>query len=123
MKTILNNPPTNSTLSDYYFFKKKGIYHKIFIKDILYFEADGDYLRVQLSGEKQYISQAKIGDLEKKFPLATFLRIHRSYLIQLSCIESVDFIKNELLIGGQWLPFSRTKRKEIKDFVIARTLE
>lgn len=109
--------------SAYYFLKKKSVYYKILLKDILYFKADGDYLRIQLDNDKQYFSQANIGDLETQLAPEGFFRIHRSYLIKVSRIEAVDFIKSEIQIGNQWLPFSRTKRNELKDFVNARMLE
>jgi DNA-binding LytR/AlgR family response regulator len=44
---------------DYIFLKKKGIFYKIFVDDIAYFEASGDYLKVQLTDDRQYTSQFK----------------------------------------------------------------
>ena len=38
--------------NDYVFLNKKGVFYKIFVQDIAYFEADGDYLKIQLNNDK-----------------------------------------------------------------------
>jgi DNA-binding LytR/AlgR family response regulator len=67
--------------------------------------------------------QANLSVLEGKLADDIFMRIHRSYLIKLSQIDAIDFVKCELRICESWLPFSRTKKQELKDLVESRKLE
>ncbi|MEZ4986458.1 MAG: LytTR family DNA-binding domain-containing protein [Saprospiraceae bacterium] len=48
---------------------------------------------------------------------ADFLRIHRSYIISVSAIETVDFNNNQLIIQGIEIPISRNKRNSLEQLL------
>lgn len=60
----------------------------ISIDDIIYFEADKDYTKVH-TAQKNYLSNYGIGVLEQRLNSDTFLRIHRSYIVNLHHIAEV----------------------------------
>jgi len=76
---------------------------KVLFEDILYIESLKDYLKI-VSTNKTIITRQSISSLEEMLPKESFLRIHRSYIIAISKIDSyngetIDIGKNELPIG------------------------
>ncbi len=83
---------------------------KIALDDILYIESLKDYIKV-VTKNKTIITKQSISSLEEILPKDSFTRIHRSYIISLSKIESYT---SELIeIAKQELPVSRMYRHEL----------
>lgn len=59
------------------------------VKEIDWIEADGDYSRIH-AGSRFYISRFGISNLEEKLNPASFVRIHRSVLVNLQKIRSLE---------------------------------
>jgi two-component system response regulator LytT len=83
---------------------------KIPYEEILYIESLADYIQVNTDGE-QVVSKEKISSLEERLP-GTFLRIHRSFIINRDKIRS--FTYNEVQIGETTLNIGRSYRKAIR---------
>ena len=83
---------------------------RISFEDVLYIESLADYIKVHLGEGGEIISKEKISHIEKELPDA-FLRIHRSFIVNLSKISS--FSREEVMLGETGLPISRTYRKEV----------
>jgi DNA-binding LytR/AlgR family response regulator len=76
---------------------------KVFLDDILFVESLKDYIKVYTT-KKTIITKQPISSLEEMLPRESFIRIHRSYIIAISKIdsfnaESIEIRKNELPIG------------------------
>lgn len=67
-------------------FRENKINYKIPLKDILAIESMDNYLKVH-TVERQLTCYGKLADLEEILPI-TFLRIHRSYIINIHYITS-----------------------------------
>jgi len=74
---------------DYFFIKEKGISTKLMISDILYIQALGDYVTIHTEGKK-YTIHYSISNIEKKLPPSRFMRVHRSYIVALDKIDSLE---------------------------------
>jgi len=98
---------TLSINQGYCFIKKKGFYHKIYIEDILYMKADGDYAIIYTSNGQFYNSNS-LNALELLFESNSFCRIHRSYLINIKKIISINIKESRITIGVHSIPISRT---------------
>ncbi|MBD2704850.1 response regulator transcription factor [Spirosoma sp. BT702] len=64
----------------YMFFKVGRDQTKIFLKDIIFIEGLGDYIKVH-TNEKSYIASEKLGYMEVKLPEDKFIRVHKSFII------------------------------------------
>ena len=76
---------------------------KIFLKDILYIEAFGEYMKIH-TPEKVYLSRETMHQLEEKLPHMHFLRVHKSFIVPIQKITafsaySVYIQKLEIPIG------------------------
>lgn len=80
---------------------------KIEMDKILFIEAKGDYIKIATI-EKNYLVHTTLKKIEEKLPDRTFLKVHRSYIINLTKI--VDIESNSILIDKNVLPVSRSKR-------------
>jgi two-component system, LytTR family, response regulator len=86
------------------------------VDDIIYFEAEKDYTRIHTDG-KTYLSNFGIGALEQKMDGRQFLRIHRSYIVNISCIKEVyrdGYSVQVFLKNGKSLNVSRTYLEDLK---------
>ena len=83
---------------------------KLYITDILYVESLKDYVQIY-TPDHRYIYKARISNLEEELQEEQFIRIHKSYLVPLSKIESVS--PTELSIAGKEIPIGRTYRQVV----------
>ena len=58
--------------------------------DIIHIEADGNYCRIKLTSGKTETSTLKLGDIEKLFDSSIFIRISRSFIININHLSRVD---------------------------------
>jgi DNA-binding LytR/AlgR family response regulator len=83
---------------------------KVLLNDILYIESLKDYIKV-VTTTKTIITKQSISTLEEMLPKDAFTRIHRSYIVSLSKIES--YASEVIEIAKQELPVSRMYRNEL----------
>jgi DNA-binding LytR/AlgR family response regulator len=74
---------------DYFFIKKDSVLTKVPIKQILWIEALGDYLTVN-TVDKKYIVHSTLKAIEGKLPPDKFVRVHRSYIINIDNVSSIE---------------------------------
>jgi len=83
---------------------------KISFEDILYMESLADYIKIYLT-DKSVVTRETISSIEAKLPTKDFLRIHRSYIIAKSAIDS--FTAEYIEIGKKQLPISRGYKEQV----------
>jgi DNA-binding LytR/AlgR family response regulator len=101
---ILNPGPEDQFLvNQSLFIRTHGKYRKVKCEDLLFIEADGSYVHIQTRSERYTLSQ-NLATFQKKTPLPTLLRIHRSYIINLPAVDS--FEESFVFIGTHKIPLS-----------------
>ncbi|MUU78713.1 LytR/AlgR family response regulator transcription factor [Winogradskyella endarachnes] len=83
---------------------------KIDIPSIYLVEAKGDYIQVKTE-DKNYTVHSTLKKIEEKLPKDLFLKIHRSYIINVDKI--IDIEDNSVLIKKDVIPVSRSNRPEL----------
>ena len=93
----------NSQADNTLFLKTEYRMVKISIQDIRYVEAMSEYLKVYLDSEKKpIVTLLSMKKMEERLP-DNFMRIHRSYIVNLSKIQEVN--KNRIIIDDDtYLP-------------------
>lgn len=97
---------------DYFFIKSDSRLVKIYYKDILFVEALQNYVAIHTK-EKKLITYLTFKSVEEHLPADLFLKIHKSYIVSLSKVESIE--GNEVKLGAHSLPISRSSRDEIME--------
>jgi DNA-binding LytR/AlgR family response regulator len=85
---------------------------KIIIKDIQYIEAERNYSRIYCC-DKSFLLVVTLKDLDKKLPQEHFMRIHRSYVINLSQVDEVA--NTYVVIAKKAVPLSKAYRKNFME--------
>lgn len=91
--------------------------HVIASDKIDYIEAQDDYVQIHTEG-KSYLKNQRLSDLEKQLDPDRFLRIHRSYLLNMECISRIEQSGKDshvaVLNDGARLPISRSGYQKVR---------
>lgn len=110
-KPDISIPDPNSKEAEkgYFFVKNGNITQKINFDDILFVEGMKDYLRIWTTKEK-VMTLLSFKKLEEVLPSERFMRIHKSYLISLDKIDSID--RSHVKIRNESIPIGDSYRRE-----------
>lgn len=92
------------------FVRQNQGYRKISIAEIRYLKSDRIYVEIYTREQKPILVRESLQSFEEKLG-TKFLRIHRSYLVNLQAIESFD--THSLYIQGEELPLGKAQREEL----------
>lgn len=92
---------------------------KIFLRDILYFEAAVDYIYIH-TAKKRYMTLFSMKQVEQETAGEHFLRIHRSFIINTQHVKIIE--GRQVLIGEAKLPISRNLFQEVYDQLVSNKL-
>lgn len=103
------------------FVQKSDKYYRISAEEVLYLEASGDYTIIS-TGQDQYLSSNGISRLEEKLDPNSFVRIHRSTIINQNHLREIEKHFNGGLIvkmdNGKTFPVSRSYVKKIREKIL-----
>jgi DNA-binding LytR/AlgR family response regulator len=94
---------------DYLFIKTEYRIEKVQHEDILYIEGMRDYRSVQMT-DKRILTPQTFSELEGELPGNQFCRVHKSYLVSINKIISVE--RNRIKIGDKLIPIGETYRDQ-----------
>lgn len=111
-----NNKPAELTeketilqMNDYIFVKNNYVFVKIRLEDILYAEADNNYVQL-VTTEKKLLLRLSLSQLLEKINYKPMVRIHRSYAVNINIIQS--FSDQEVNLSKMQLPIGRSYKEE-----------
>lgn len=93
---------------DHIYIKTGSKFHKLHIDDILYIESVKDYVIVHRAKGEKFSAKYKISELEDDLAGKPFLRIHRSFIVNLKKITA--FTMQDVEIGNIELPIGNSYR-------------
>lgn len=97
--------------------KNAGVIKIIPVEAIHYLEADDDYVKLSTT-EGNFHKNKTMSFFEQTLDAAQFIRIHRSYIINLAQVTKIELKEKEnyvvLLKSGIWLPVSKTGYVKLK---------
>lgn len=100
-------------LGDRIFVRQKGKMTKILLQGILYLEAERSYCKIHTL-QAEYLMSVSLGLLEEKLSANNFLRIHRSFIVNLHKIDTISDDWGYIGIGAQTLSVSRSFKDELR---------
>ncbi|MBD0286627.1 MAG: response regulator transcription factor [Flavisolibacter sp.] len=106
---------------DYFFVKTdgRGKISKIKIRDILYIEALGNYTCMHMLSGK-ILTLLTMKEIEAQLPVKYFIRIHKSYTINITKIDAID--GNQVFINQSPLPVGDTYKEYLFSFISDKTI-
>lgn len=100
---------TPDALPEFIFVKTENRLEKIMLNEIIYIEGMRDYRRIHTINKKIMTLQ-NFSEFEKLIPASVVCRVHKSYMVALSKIESVE--RGRIKVGDQLIPISDTYKDE-----------
>jgi DNA-binding LytR/AlgR family response regulator len=85
---------------------------KVLFSEIIYIESQREYIKI-VTTKKEYFSKMSTHEMEDLLPAHLFKRIHRSYIISVSKIES--YTAEEVEVNGVSIPIGRGYREVIEN--------
>jgi len=116
-KELLDTASLNPAHNNRVVVKKNGVIKILNVMDIHYFEADDDQVKLSTT-EGVYYKNKTMSFFEQSLEPSQFIRIHRSYIINLSQVTRIELKEKEsyivLLKSDIWLPVSKTGYLKLK---------
>lgn len=94
-------------LPEFIFIKTENRLEKIMLQDIVYIEGMRDYRRIHTT-HKKIMTLQNFSELEKMIPPGIVCRVHKSYMVSLAKIESVE--RGRIKVGDLLIPVSDSYR-------------
>lgn len=116
-KTLLEVAALSPAQNNRVVVKKNGVIKIVALADIHYLEADDDYVKLS-TAEGIFHKNKTMSFFEQTLPAEQFIRIHRSYLINLAQVTKIELKEKDsyvvLLKSDIWLPVSKTGYVKLK---------
>ena len=94
---------------------------RIDLDDIMYIEGVKDYVRIVLANNSQPVMcLMNMRTLEEYLPTPEFLRVHRSYIVHMSKVQSIDRFR--FVFGDTYIPISESYKDVVNDYLNMHTL-
>lgn len=106
------NHPEKREVKDFIFLNAERKKIKILFSEIIYIESQREYIRI-VTTKKEYVSKMSTHEIEDVLPANLFKRIHRSFIISMSKIES--YTAEMVEVNGVSIPIGRGYRDAIEN--------
>ena len=111
--TALNQVEANA---EFLFLKSDYKIKRINFNDILYIEGLKDYVKVYTSGDpKPVLSLTSLKTLETKLPESKFMRVHRSFIVNLDKIATIE--RSRIVFGKAYIPVSDQYKDKFQEYL------
>jgi two-component system LytT family response regulator len=93
---------------------------RIWFDDILYIEGLKDYVRIYMESGEKIMSLMNMKKLEEYLPNPEFLRTHRSYIVHMSKVNTIDRFR--MVFGDEYLPISESYKDAVQMYLDSHTM-
>lgn len=105
----------------YIFVKSDYKLVRINFKDILYAEGVKDYVKIYLKDGSSIKSLACLRNLIDFLPSPQFLRVHRSFIVNIDNMKTID--RSRFVVGDKFIPISDTYKDQLQKIIDEHTLD
>lgn len=110
-RTAVEKVKPYNTSVDYLLIRADYKLHKITLQDITLIEGLDDYVKISLNNNTRIVTRTSMKTLLEKLPADQFVRVHRSYIVPLKKIQSVDH-KN-VYVNDLTIPIGDTYKENL----------
>jgi DNA-binding LytR/AlgR family response regulator len=107
-------PDTGSYRDKFIFVKTEYRLEKLFLHEILYIEGMRDYRRIHTAG-KRIMTLQTFREFEQQIPPQLICRVHKSWMVSISRIESVE--RDRIRIGELYIPVSESYKAAFYELI------
>jgi DNA-binding LytR/AlgR family response regulator len=110
--------PADDVLSnnEFLFLKSNYKIKRLKFNDIQYIEGFNDYVKIHaVSSVEPFQSQITLKALEAKLPAGKFMRVHRSFIVNLQMVDTVD--RGRIVFGKVYIPVGDQYKEKFEDYL------
>ena len=86
------------------------------IADIVYLESEGEYVRMHLADGSTITTLFRLKNMEAALPSDSFMRVHRSYIVNLRCIKA--YVKGRVFLSdAEYVPIGENYKEAFQRYV------
>ncbi len=112
----INSLPTVEANNQFLFLKSEYKIRRINFNDILYIEGLKDYIKVYTTtDDKPVMSLNSVKSLELKLPEDKFMRVHRSFIVNLDKIDTIE--RSRIIFGKVYIPVSDQYKDKFQEYL------
>lgn len=95
---------------------------RVLVKDIVYVEGYGEYLRIYLDGQpKPLVAYLRMKEMEGRLTDKCFMRIHKSYIVNLHHLTEID--RNRVILDTKAeIPIGESYHESLRQYVAGKFL-
>mgnify|MGYP002336275058 CR=1 FL=1 len=97
---------------DFIFVKDQSTLQKVNFSDVLWLEAQGDYVKLNTQ-QKSFMVHGTLKSIEERLPTQRFMKVHRSFIVAIDKVERIE--ENIIYIAKKSIPVSDTYWKNLKN--------
>ena len=114
--TAKRESPVNATAAGHLFVKSEYKLVRIDFDDIKYIESMHEYISINLAGSKPVMTLMSMKSIEEKLPSDRFLRVHRSFIVNLSKISVIE--RNRIVFDGKvYIPVGEQYKSSFQSYI------
>jgi two-component system, response regulator PdtaR len=119
LHSVAKSPDRETILqiNDYVFIKENYKFQKLFLSDILFFEADKNYTTIHTESKKIAL-RLTLNTVLERLSTPKFIRVHRSYAVNIDKIDSFD--EHDLYMGKFQIPIGRSHKEDFMKYFLFR---
>jgi two-component system, LytTR family, response regulator len=110
-KALENKCLRHQQADDFIFVKTGYEEEKVRMSEILYVEAEGNYLTLFLKS-RQLLTRQTMGDMLQVLPASQFVRVHRSYIVSVNNIDKIS--RQKIIVAGKSLPVGASYEEKVQ---------
>lgn len=121
-ETAVKEITAQAEAPDSFFVKSDYKLIRLRFDDILYIEGLKDYVKIYLeSDRKPVLSLTSMRTVENYLPTDTFLRVHRSYIVNMAKVKIME--RGQIVFGEKRLPISESYKEAVQSYVNKHLLQ
>ncbi len=92
--------------------KAHNVLHKVSVEDINFIHGEGNYCTLHAKGKK-YVVKISLKKMLDLLDRERFLPVHKSYMVQLDKVDSIDVVTNKIHVGQEVIPLGRNFKPKL----------
>ena len=86
------------------------------VKDIIYIESSGEYVRLHLADGSRIMTLFRIKNIETTLPSDMFMRVHRSYIVNLKCVTG--YARGRVFLNNnEYVPLGENYKEPFQNYI------
>jgi len=115
LKSMVPTETVKST-ANHLFVKSEYKLVRIGLDDIKYIESQHEYIKIYLVNSPPVLTQLSLKSIEEQLPPDRFMRVHRSFIVQLNKISVID--RNRIVFDGKvYIPVSDQYKAKFQEYL------